>query len=340
MTKKKFSAIELFAGAGGLALGIEKAGFNMLCLIEKDKDASNTLRINRPKWKVINDDITNISCFNLLSYFDLKEGELDLISGGAPCQSFSYAGKKLGLEDTRGTLFYYYAKFLKQLQPKMFLFENVRGLLTHDNGKTYKIINDIFENTGYIIKKKILNAWDYGVAQKRDRLIIIGIRNDLVNKINFRFPTPHKYKPVLRDILFDCPKSEGMQYSEYKRKIFELVPQGGYWKDIPANIAKKYMKGCWYLKGGRTGILRRLSLDEPSLTVLTSPSQKQTDRCHPLKSRPFTIRENARCQSFPDNWKFCGSISSQYRQIGNAVPVNLAMDVAKQIKIALEELSK
>ena len=333
---KKPKTIELFAGAGGLALGIEMAGFDTIGLIEMDKDAADTLKCNRPYWKVINDDISNISNLNLLEYFNLKTGELDLLSGGAPCQSFSYAGKRLGLEDSRGTLFYHYAKFLEQLQPKMFLFENVKGLLTHDNGRTYNIMTDIFENTGYIITKKVLNAWDYGVAQKRERLITIGIRKDLSNLISFDFPSPHKYKPVLRDILLDCPESAGTQYSEYKRKIFELVPPGGYWRDIPENIAKEYMKSCWYMEGGRTGILRRLSLDEPSLTVLTSPSQKQTDRCHPLEARPFTVRENARCQSFPDDWQFCGNVGSQYKQVGNAVPVNLAFDIAKKIKDALE----
>ena len=107
---------------------------------------------------------------------------------------------------------------------------------------------------------------------------------------------------------------------------------------MPENIAKEYMKSCWYMKGGRTGILRRLSLDEPSLTVLTSPSQKQTDRCHPLEPRPFTVRENARCQSFPDDWQFCGSIGQQYKQVGNAVPVNLAYDIALKIRETLEEL--
>lgn len=335
---KKPKTIELFAGAGGLALGIERAGFDTIGLIEFDKDASDTLRANRPEWRVINDDIANISCLDLKGYFNLQKGELDLLSGGAPCQSFSYAGKRLGLEDARGTLFYHYAKFLEQLQPKMFLFENVRGLLTHDKGRTYKTITDIFESTGYTIQRKVLNAWDYGVAQKRERLITIGIRNDLVDKIHFEFPKPHDYKPVLRDILLDCPESEGTPYSEYKRKIFELVPPGGYWRDIPEDIAKEYMKSCWYMEGGRTGILRRLSLDEPSLAVLTSPSQKQTDRCHPLEARPFTIRENARCQSFPDEWVFKGSIGSQYKQVGNAVPVNLAYDIAKEIKKALEEV--
>lgn len=332
------TTLELFAGAGGLALGIEKAGFETLGLIEFDKDAAETLRHNRPNWRVINDDIANISCRNLREYFNLAEGELSLLSGGAPCQSFSYAGKRLGLEDARGTLFYHYARFLEQLQPKMFLFENVKGLLTHDKGRTYETILGIFESAGYTIHKKVLNAWDYGVAQKRERLITIGIRNDLSEQISFNFPAPHEYKPVLRDILPDCPKSDGAQYSEYKRKIFEMVPPGGYWKDIPEDIAREYMKGCWGMAGGRTGILRRLSLDEPSLTILTSPGQKQTDRCHPLEARPLTVRENARCQSFPDDWVFCGSVGKQYKQVGNAVPVNLAYEIGMSVRESLEGL--
>ncbi len=331
-----FTTIELFAGAGGLALGVEKAGFNTLGLIEFDKDASETLKKNRPEWNVINDDIANISCMDLETKFSLNKGELDLLSGGAPCQSFSYAGKRLGLEDARGTLFYHYAIFLEKLQPKMFLFENVKGLQTHDQGKTYKTMISIFMNAGYNIQSKVLNAWDYGVPQKRERLITIGIRNDLVNKVTYNFPEKHKYKPILKDILHDVPDSPGVQYGENKRKIFELVPAGGYWRDIDADVAKDYMKSCWNMGGGRTGILRRLSLNEPSLTVLTSPSQKQTERCHPLEARPFTTRENARCQTFPDNWEFCGNVSSQYKQIGNAVPVNLAFEIAKEIKLALK----
>ena len=127
-----YTTIELFAGAGGLALGVEKAGFKTLGLVELNNDACDTLRANRPKWNVICDDIANISGQDLEQIFHVKKGELDLLSGGAPCQAFSYAGKRLGLEDARGTLFYHYAVFLEKLQPKMFLFENVRGLLTHD----------------------------------------------------------------------------------------------------------------------------------------------------------------------------------------------------------------
>jgi len=332
-----YTTIELFAGAGGLALGVEKAGFKTLGLVEFNKDACDTLRANRPKWNVICDDIANISGQDLEQIFHVKKGELDLLSGGAPCQAFSYAGKRLGLEDARGTLFYHYAVFLEKLQPKMFLFENVRGLLTHDGGKTYRTILDIFEKAGYEIQKAVLNAWDYGVAQKRERLITIGIRRDLEGKIKYTFPQKHDYKPVLRDVLQDVPESVGVPYGESKRRIFELVPPGGYWRDIDPEIAKAYMKSCWNMEGGRTGILRRMSLDEPSLTVLTNPGMKQTERCHPLEARPFTVRENARCQSFPDEWEFCGSVMSQYKQVGNAVPVNLAYEVAKEIYRSLEE---
>lgn len=184
----KFKSIELFAGAGGLALGLEAAGFSHVGLVEFDKDAAETLKRNRPNWNVICDDIKNISEKDLEQEFGIKKFELDLLSGGAPCQSFSYAGKRLGLNDVRGTLFYCYAIFLDKLQPKMFLFENVKGLLTHDKGRTFKIICDVFKDEGYDIKFEVLNALDYDVAQKRERLIVVGVREDLKDDVNFIFP--------------------------------------------------------------------------------------------------------------------------------------------------------
>ncbi len=329
--KNSYNSIELFAGAGGLALGLEMAGFEHIGLIEFDKSAVATLIKNRPKWNVLCEDVEKVASRNLEKEFNIKKYELDLLSGGAPCQSFSYAGKRLGLEDVRGTMFYHYATFLNKLQPKMFLFENVKGLLTHDKGKTFNTILDIFKQEGYNVKYKVLNALDYGVAQKRERLIIIGIRKDLEDKITFNFPVEHEKKLVLRDILMDVPKSECAKYSKEKEKLFSLVPPGGYWKDIEPEIAKKYMKSCWNMAGGRTGILRRLSLDEPSLTILTTPQMKQTERCHPLEVRPFSIRENARIQSFPDEWEFVGTIAAKYKQIGNAVPCNLAKEIGIEI---------
>lgn len=333
--KKK--CIELFAGAGGLALGLEQAGFEEIGLIEIDKNACDTLRLNRPNWNVIESDIVEFSKKDLLKEFNIKKGELDLLSGGYPCQSFSYAGKRLGIEDVRGTMFYYYAEFLKQLQPKMFLAENVKGLTTHDGGKTMQTMLNVFKELGYEVKWKVLDAWDYGVAEKRQRVVIIGIRNDLKNKIKFEYPKPHAYKPVLKDVLQDVPKSDGAKYPEKKKKVFDLVPPGGYWKDLPDEVARDYMKSCYFMGGGRTGIARRLSWDEPSLTLTCSPMMKQTDRCHPDESRPFTTREYARIQSFPDSWNFVGKMNDVYKQIGNAVPVELARNIGESIIKALGE---
>ena len=329
--------IELFAGAGGLALGLEKAGFETIGLVEIDKDACSTLRINRPQWNVIEKDITKVVEEDLTKLFNIKKYELDLISGGYPCQSFSYAGHRLGLEDIRGTMFYYYSKFLEQLKPKMFLAENVKGLVTLDNGNALKTMISVFENIGYNVTYRVLNAWNYGVAQKRERIVIVGIRNDLINEITYEFPTPLEYKPVLKDVLNNVPISEGVKYSAEKMKVMELVPEGGCWIDLPEDVAKKYMKSCYYMGGGRRGIARRLSMDAPSLTLTCSPAMKQTERCHPIETRPLTTREYARIQSFPDEWIFCGKINSVYKQIGNAVPVEFAYNIGKSIIKAIGE---
>lgn len=331
----KRKCIELFAGAGGLALGLEKAGFEEIGLIEIDKKACDTLRLNRPNWNVIEEDIVEFSKKDLLKEFNIKKGELDLLSGGYPCQSFSYAGKRLGIDDVRGTMFYYYAEFLRQLQPKMFLAENVKGLTTHDGGKTLQTMLDVFKELGYEVEWKVLDAWNYGVAEKRQRVVIIGTRNDLKHEIKFEYPKPHNYKPVLKDVLKNVPKSEGAKYPEKKKKVFDLVPPGGYWKDLPDDVARDYMKSCYFMGGGRTGIARRLSWEEPSLTLTCSPMMKQTDRCHPDESRPFTTREYARIQSFPDNWEFAGKMNDVYKQIGNAVPVELAKNIGESIIKAL-----
>lgn len=337
-----YKSIELFAGAGGLALGLEQAGFEHLGLVEFNEPAARTLKLNRPQWNVLCEDVAQTASRDLEKEFGIKKYELDLLSGGAPCQSFSYAGKRLGLNDVRGTMFYHYATFLHKLQPKMFLFENVKGLLSHDKGRTYRTILDIFEDEGYTTCHQVLNAWDYGCPQKRERLITVGIRNDLLGKCNFEFPKKQHYKPVVRDVKLDVhPDAQHCaKYSEAKAKVFALVPAGGYWRDIDPVIAKEYMKSCWDMEGGRTGILRRIGLDEPSLTVLTSPGMKQTDRCHPLEVRPFSYRENARFQTFPDDWEFCGKLTDKYKQVGNAVPVNLAKAIGTSITESLKMLEE
>ena len=324
--KKKFTSIELFAGAGGMALGMEKAGFKHILLNEVEKNSCNTLRFNRPKWNVLEGDIRLIN-------FSEYENKVDLVTGGFPCQAFSSAGKKLGFEDTRGTLFFDFARCITEVRPKIFVGENVKGLFTHDKGKTLEVIKQSIKDIGYtLIDPKVLKAMYYKVPQKRERLILVGIRNDLAKYVtDFKFP--EKYTRVLtvadafkKGELFDknVPKSEGVKYPERKKEIMEEVPEGGYWRDLSDILQREYMGGSYFLGGGKTGLARRLSMKKPSLTIVCSPAMKQTERCHPIETRPLTIRESARIQTFPDDWKFQGAIGQQYKQIGNAVPVNLA----------------
>lgn len=337
---KRFSSIELFSGCGGLALGLEKAGFYPLLLNEISRHACQTLKVNRPDWNVVNKDIKNMDFVNF-------NGKVDLLSGGFPCQAFSYAGKRLGFEDVRGTMFFEFARALKEIQPKMFLIENVKGLRTHHNGDTLKIIRDIIHDLDYeIFPHKILNAVEYNTPQKRERFFLVGVKKSLHKEVNiFRYPEKSENRYNLKDALkagelykSDVPYSKGNVYSENKRKILKMIPPGGYWRDLPDDFQRTYMKKAYYSVGGRTGIARRLSWDEPSLTLLCSPSQKQTERCHPDETRPLTIREYARIQTFPDNWDFVGSVNEQYKQIGNAVPVNLAHAVGVSIYQYLELL--
>lgn len=312
--KTRYKAIDLFAGAGGTALGLENAGIEHVMLNEFDKNAAETLRMNRPSWNIVEDDIANID-------FKPYAGVIDIIEGGFPCQSFSYAGKKLGFEDTRGTLFYQFARAVKEIQPKIAIGENVRGLLTHDGGKTLASMISILEDLGYRAVPRIVRSQYLDVPQKRERLLIFAVRNDL--NIPILFPKEKDYTISIREALQSCPQSEGQQYSDYKKKIMDLVPPGGYWRDLPIKLQREYMMTSFYMGGGKTGMARRLSWDEPSLTLTCNPAQKQTERCHPEETRPLSVREYARIQTFPDSWHFAGSVSSQYKQIGNAVPVNL-----------------
>lgn len=321
------TAIELFSGCGGTALGFENAGFQTKLLVEKDKDCVKTLSKNRPLWNIIHSDIRSID-------FTSYSNTIDIVAGGFPCQAFSYAGHSRGFEDTRGTLFFEFARCVNEVKPKLALAENVRGLVEHDQGNTLKTMRRVLEDLGYRVSFKLLRAQFLDVPQKRERLFIIGIREDL--NISPIFPKEKNYTISLREAMKDCPASVGAKYPQRKKDIMSLVPPGGYWRDLPLEIQKEYMMGSFYLGGGKTGMARRLSWDEPSLTLTCNPAQKQTERCHPEETRPLNIREYARIQSFPDDWTFEGSIASQYRQIGNAVPVNLAFHVGRCITAMLK----
>lgn len=326
----EYSVLELFAGAGGLAIGLEKAGLKCVALNEIDKWACNSLRKNRPHWNVLEGDIKD---FDFSQYHE----KVDVVTGGFPCQAFSYAGKKLGLNDARGTLFYEFARVVQEVNPAICIGENVRGLLSHEKGKTLQGMISILDEIGYrVMPVQVLKAIQYRVPQKRERLILVGVRKDI--KIDFHYPKPHKRIYNLEDALkkgplfdTDVPKSLGAKYPAFKKKVLDLIPPKGYWRDLPEEIQKEYMGGSFYLGGGKTGMARRIGWDEPSLTLTCSPAQKQTERCHPEETRPFTVREYARIQTFPDDWEFAGSLAQQYKQIGNAVPVNLAQEVGYAI---------
>ena len=339
--KRKYKAIELFAGAGGLAIGMENAGISSVLLNELDKHACSTLRFNRPKWNVVEGDVSQV---------DFKEyyNKVDLLSGGFPCQAFSYAGKKMGFEDTRGTLFFEFARAVKEINPKVLLAENVRGLLKHEEGKTLEVIKNVVAELGYtLVEPRVLKAVFYRVPQKRERLILVAIRNDLAKNVEFKWPSPYKRIMTVRDALesgdlykTDVAKSNGQKYPKRKSQILSKIPQGGYWRDLPIKLQKEYMMKSFYLGGGKTGMARRLSMDEPSLTLTCAPAQKQTERCHPIETRPLEVREYARIQTFPDEWQFSGPITAQYKQIGNAVPINLAYAIGRSIVRLLNDIEK
>ncbi|MCL2504477.1 MAG: DNA (cytosine-5-)-methyltransferase [Coriobacteriia bacterium] len=327
-TRYAVTCIDLFAGAGGTALGFHNAGIGHTLLAEINKDAAKTLRKNSDAlglcWNVIEGDVAAI---------DYTGMQADVIEAGFPCQAFSYAGKSLGFEDTRGTLFFEFARAIKAVRPKIAIGENVRGLLNHDGGKTLKTMIEVLEELGYTTAYRVLRAQYLDVPQKRERLILFATRKDL--DIPAIFPVERDYFISLREALENCPGSEGQRYTDRKHKIMQMIPEGGYWRDLPDDLQREYMGASYFLSGGKTGMARRLSWSQPSLTLTCNPAQKQTERCHPSETRPLNIREYARIQTFPDEWSFSGSVGSQYRQIGNAVPVNLGYCIGRCVLAAL-----
>lgn len=325
---EKATCIDLFAGGGGTALGLHNAGLNHVLLNEFDKDAVETLRRNSEShglgWNIVGGDVHDVSFTGM---------EAEVIQAGFPCQAFSYAGKSRGFEDTRGTLFFEFARSIKEVRPKIAIGENVRGLVRHDGGRTLATMMATLDQLGYRATYRILRSQYLDVPQKRERLIIFAVRKD--TDYPFIFPREQDYFISLREALRGCPESEGQTYPEKKRRVLELVPPGGCWRDLPEEIQREYMGGSYKLSGGKTGMARRLSWDEPSLTLTCAPAQKQTERCHPDETRPLTVREYARIQTFPDDWEFAGSMAHQYRQIGNAVPVNLGYHVGRCVLASL-----
>ncbi|MEI3391360.1 MAG: DNA cytosine methyltransferase [Clostridia bacterium] len=325
--------LSLFSGCGGLDLGFEKAGFDIPIANEFDKNIWKTFEVNHPQTKLLKEDIRKIDAKTLPK-------DIDGIIGGPPCQSWSEAGSLKGIEDDRGKLFFEYIRILKSVQPKFFLAENVSGMLADRHSEAVKNIIKMFEECGYDVSLTLVNAKDYGVAQERKRVFYIGFRKDL--NIKFDFPKgsteDDNNKITLRDIIWDLQDS--------------AVPAGEKNQHNPNAINNNE-----YFIGSYSPIFmsrnRVKSWDEQAFTVQASgrqcqihpqaPKMIKVDKndCRFVEGkenlyRRMTIREVARVQGFPDNFKFVyNNTNDAYKMIGNAVPVNLAYEVACAIKKVL-----
>jgi DNA (cytosine-5)-methyltransferase 1 len=357
--KKAPGFISLFSGAMGLDLGIESSGFNPLGCLELDPKACQTIRTNRPELPVIEDSISKWSGDSLLEHFHVQRHEVQLICGGPPCPSFSTAGRRQSFTDPRGEVMFDFLRIVNEIKPPFFVMENVRGILSaaikhiplsersnktaksspdEQKGSVLRLLKKEFEKMGYTVTAELVNAADYGVPQKRERVVFIGSRDGF----QVSMPPPmfvnhdDMFTPrwrTLRDAVGDLNETnpEITPFSAARKKYLKLLKEGQNWRNLPPKLIPEAMGGAYSSGGGKVGFYRRLSFDRPSPTVSTSPVQKSTCLCHPTELRPLSVREYARIQQFPDNWVFEGSTAAKYRQIGNAVPVGLGHQIGRSV---------
>lgn len=341
--------ISFFSGAMGLDLGLEQAGLHIRICQDFDESCVKTIEANGKN--AVLGDIRNIRPEDILNKTGLKQGEPFLVCGGPPCQPFSTAGKRLGINDPRGSLFMDYIRMINYIRPRFFIMENVKGIMSsplksnldkpldENSPKTVlDVILSEFNKLEYKTVYGILDAVNYGVPQFRERFVLIGSRDyeDIFLPIPTNFQM-HQNKEMLwkttGDAIKDLENNPGecASFSDERLNYLRMVPEGGNWKDLPKDILEKAMGGAYSSGGGKVGFYRRLSYSQPSPTVVTSPVQKATMMCHPTQDRPLSIKEYARLQQFPEDWNFVGTTSAKYRQIGNAVPVGLAKAIGKAI---------
>lgn len=341
-TKK---SISLFSGAMGLDIGLQQAGIDIQIGQDFNKACVNTMFQNGHK--AILGDICRIEPEELLSAAGLTFGEPFLICGGPPCQPFSTAGKRLGINDPRGSLFREYVRMIDVIRPRFFVMENVKGLMSsplkdadgkNTAGKVIDIILEEFAKLNYKTVYGVLDSVNYGVPQFRERFVMIGSRDNedifLPIPTHFQMHQNAAYRwSTLGDCIRDLENTPGecADFTPLRLKYLKMVPEGGNWKNLPPDILKEAMGGAYSSGGGKVGFYRRLSYSQPSPTVVTSPIQKATMMCHPTKDRPLSVAEYARIQQFPNDWKFTGTLVDKYRQIGNAVPVGLAKAIGEAI---------
>jgi len=349
----EYKAISLFSGAMGLDLGLEKAGIDVRLCVDFDKFCCETIRKNRPNIAVLEGKIEDHSSKEILKAADLKSSDVFLLHGGPPCQAFSTAGGRKSLQDLRGNCVLEFTKKVLEIQPRYFIMENVRGLLSaaispSTNGKAtlpeempgsvIRYVIDLFNDAGYTVSFALFDSANYGVPQKRERVVFFGNRGK--TRIPLPRPTHSKegitgtkkwvgIKEVLKHL--DGIKHDHVDFSENRKKYYRLLKAGQHWRHLPEELQEEAMGPSYHLGGGKTGFYRRLSWDDPSPTLVTRPNMPATDLCHPEELRPLSVQEYKAIQQFPIDWWFAGNILEQYKQIGNAVPVGLGHVAGKAI---------
>ncbi len=350
----EYKAISLFSGGMGLDIGLEKAGIDVRLCLDFDKYCCETIRKNCPDVTVLEGKIEDFTSKEILKAAGLKPSEVFLLHGGPPCQAFSTAGGRKSLQDLRGNCILEFIKKVEEIRPQYFIMENVRGLLSaaisptqkdqrptcpeEMPGSVLKHVLDLFNGAGYTVSFALFDSANYGVPQKRERVIFFGNRGE--KRIPLPQPTHSKdgkngKKWVnLREALKHLngkTKHDHVDFSENRKKYYKLLKAGQYWRHLPPELQEEAMGPSYHLGGGKTGFYRRLSWDDPSPTLVTRPNMPATDLCHPEEIRPLSVQEYSAIQQFPREWVFAGSIIEQYKQIGNAVPVGMGQVAGKAI---------
>ena len=328
-----YAGLSFFTGAMGLDLGLEAAGLDVRLGQELDRSAVATIEANGRK--VIPGDLRMLladdpGLVSLMAKACLRRGEAFAVVGGPPCQPFSTAGNRQGIDDSRGMLIFDFLKAVNAIAPRFMILENVKGLLGSVGTTDTSLLDEILTtlNTmGYQAIWGVVDASHFGAAQFRERLVIIASRDgeDIFIPAPTHFPKhqspDHRWR-TLRDVIGDLEFDPG-EYARFSPKvqsILDLIPEGGNWRSLPPDIAQHAMGGAWNSGGGKVGFFRRLNYSEPSPTLVTSPIQKATMLCHPTQNRPLSVKEYARIQGFADDWVLVGSLVNRYKQLGNAVP--------------------
>ena len=338
----KLRTLGLFSGCGGLDMGFERSGgFEILAANEFWKPAADTYRLNHPKTRLIDGDITKEETKQAILARFAKE-PCEAITGGFPCQSFSHAGKR-DVHDPRATLYEDYLDLVGRLRPVVVAMENVPGVLTMlrpDGISVAEWIAKSFRRLGYAVGFRRLVAADFGVAQTRTRVFILAWRQGNLPRIipthdelGCGLPRWRTFRDAVEGLPDDPKDFSG--FPESRLKYLTLLDAGQDWRDLPVSMQAKAMGKLIEWGGGSTGCFRRLSWDRPSPTLTCSPIQKMTCLCHPDEDRPLSVQEYRRIQGFPDDYRMSGSISDQYAQLGNAVPVAMAKAVAMAVMKAL-----